>query len=76
MIYLIGQYPKPDSVIAPGLSAFYNIKFSPDSLCAFEDILSLECSDGITFSVPIIAKRKPPILSSKFICFFFKRSYV
>ena len=46
------------------MSAFYNIKFAPDSLCAFEDSITVECSDGNTFFVPIIAKRMPPILSS------------
>jgi hypothetical protein len=45
------------------MSAFYNIKFAPDSLCAFEDSITVECSDGNIFDVPIIAKRMPPILS-------------
>ncbi len=66
----LGSYPKPDSIIAPGMSAFYNIKFAPDSLCAFEDSIYIECSDGINFEVPIIAKRSPPVLSSMFYFLF------
>ena len=49
------------------MSAFYNIKFAPDSLCAFEDYITVECSNGFSFDVPIIAKRMPPILSSNFL---------
>jgi hypothetical protein len=62
----LGQYPQGQSVIAPGLSASFNIRFVPDSLCTFEDEILVECSNGSKIRVPLIAKRESPSLSSKF----------
>ena len=61
----LGQYPKSQSVIAPGLSAHYNVRFAPDSLCSFEDEILIECSNGSKIKVPLIAKRESPKLTSK-----------
>ena len=60
----LGQYPQGQSVIAPGLSATFNIRFVPDSLCTFEDEILVECSNGSKIKVPLIAKRESPSLSS------------
>ena len=66
---LLGKFPQANSTVAPGLSAFFNLRFLPDSLSSFNDELKIEISNGEYFTVPIIAKRKPPVLSSDF---FFK----
>ena len=60
----LGQYPQGQSVIAPGLSASFNVRFVPDSLCTFEDEILVECSNGSKIRVPLIAKRESPSLSS------------
>jgi hypothetical protein len=60
----LGQYPQGQSVIAPGLSAQFNLRFSPDSLCSYQDEITIECSNGSRIILPIIAKREPPNLSS------------
>ncbi len=62
----LGQYPQGQSVIAPGLSALYNVRFLPDSLCTFEDEILVECSNGYSIKVPVIAKRESPSLSGTF----------
>ncbi|CAF0775579.1 unnamed protein product [Brachionus calyciflorus] len=59
----LGQYPQNQSLIAPGLSVVFNIRFSPDSLSAFEDEISVECSNGSRLIVPVIAKRESPCLT-------------
>jgi len=60
----LGQYPHGQSVIAPGLSASFNVRFAPDSLCTFEDEILVECSNGLSVKVPLVAKRESPSLSS------------
>lgn len=62
----LGQYPQSQSVIAPGLGAIYNIRFAPDSLCTYEDEVTVECSNGFKISVLILARRESPSLSSKY----------
>ena len=69
----LGQYPQSQSVIAPGLGAIYNVRFAPDSLCTFEDEILVECSNGNRITVPLIAKRESPSLSSNL--FFFSCNY-
>jgi hypothetical protein len=65
-----GQYPQCQSVIAPGLSALFNLRFAPDSLCSYEDEILIESSNGSKLIIPIIAKRESPCLSSLLsLCF-------
>ncbi|RMZ94374.1 Deleted in lung and esophageal cancer 1, partial [Brachionus plicatilis] len=59
----LGQYPQGQSLIAPGLSAQFNIRFSPDSLCSFEDQILVECSNGSKAVLPLVAKRESPCLT-------------
>ena len=41
-ITVISAYtPHPERLIAPGMSTRYTIKFSPDSLCDFQDQLKV-----------------------------------
>ena len=68
----LGQYPQGQSLIAPGLSAQFNVRFSPDSLSSFEDKILVECSNGSKIELPLIAKRESPCLTSNsFLNFFF-----
>ncbi|CAF3429846.1 unnamed protein product [Rotaria sp. Silwood1] len=57
------QYPSGHSLVATGLSVIYNIKFSPDTLGVFQDEIIVQCSNGTEFSVKLLAKRPPPVLT-------------
>ena len=59
------QYPSGHSLVAPGLSVVYNVKFSPDTLGVFQDEIIVQCSNGTEFTVKLLAKRPPPVLTRK-----------
>jgi hypothetical protein len=61
----LGMYPQGQSIIAPGLCATFNIRFAPDSLGTFEDEIVIECSNGTRLTLPVVAKRESPCLTSK-----------
>jgi hypothetical protein len=62
--YVEGMYPQGQSIIAPGLSATFNVRFAPDCLATFEDEIVVECSNGSKLVLPIVAKRESPCLTS------------
>ncbi len=61
----LSQYPSGQSLVATGLSVVYNVKFAPDTLGVFEDEIIVQCSNGTEFSVKLLAKRPPPVLTRK-----------
>ncbi|UJR33118.1 hypothetical protein I4U23_020575 [Adineta vaga] len=59
----LSQYPSGHSLVATGLSVVYNVKFAPDTLGVFEDEIIVQCSNGTEFTVKLLAKRPPPVLT-------------
>ena len=57
------MYPQDQSIVAPGLSATFNVRFAPDSLGTFEDEIVIKCSNGSKLVLPIVAQRESPCLS-------------
>ncbi|KAJ3123955.1 Deleted in lung and esophageal cancer protein 1 [Nowakowskiella sp. JEL0407] len=52
-----------DGLVAPGLSTQFEITFKPDSLADFEHMLCVRTEFDANFTIPVIARRKPPILT-------------
>ena len=48
----LGRFPSENGVVAPGMSCVYNIRFSPDSLADYDDVIKVGCR-------PV----QPPLLS-------------
>ena len=62
--YTLVKSPLPnDSLVAPGMSCVYCITFKPDSLANLTFILMVSTESGYSFSVPVCARREPPILT-------------
>ncbi|KAJ3333329.1 Deleted in lung and esophageal cancer protein 1 [Blyttiomyces sp. JEL0837] len=65
----ISSTPHPaDGLVAPGMSCQYRIRFQPDSLANFEQLLKLSAElpgqkEGHEIDLRIIAKREPPELT-------------
>jgi len=68
-----GQFPSYTSQVAPGLSCVYHIRFSPDALCDFDDVLIVETLTSSPLYVPLLARRPPPVLTRKFTFRIFAR---
>jgi hypothetical protein len=60
-----GQFPSYTSQVAPGLSCVYHIRFSPDALCDFDDVLIVESLSSTPLHVSLLARRPPPVLTRK-----------
>ncbi|KAG5456776.1 MAG: hypothetical protein BJ554DRAFT_3384, partial [Olpidium bornovanus] len=56
--------PQPEfGLVAPGMSCFYRITFTPDTLADYEDAFVVQAEHGKSFVVPAFARRDPPELS-------------
>lgn len=61
----LGRFPGEHGVVAPGLSCHYPIKFAPDSLGDFDDVLKVKTQVDPPLIIAIQARRPPPVLSCK-----------
>ncbi|KAL4657149.1 deleted in lung and esophageal cancer protein 1 isoform X1 [Arapaima gigas] len=59
----LGKFPGEGGVVAPGMSCRYKVRFTPDSLSNFEDVLVVETQSPYPLIVPIEAWRPPPVLT-------------
>uniref|UniRef100_A0A672P0H5 DLEC1 cilia and flagella associated protein n=1 Tax=Sinocyclocheilus grahami TaxID=75366 RepID=A0A672P0H5_SINGR len=58
-----GRFPGEGGIVAPGMSCQYMVRFAPDSLADYEDVLVVETQLPYPLIIPIEARRPPPILS-------------
>uniref|UniRef100_A0A671RCN3 DLEC1 cilia and flagella associated protein n=1 Tax=Sinocyclocheilus anshuiensis TaxID=1608454 RepID=A0A671RCN3_9TELE len=58
-----GRFPGEGGIVAPGMSCQYMVRFTPDSLADYEDVLIVEMQLPYPLIIPIEAHRPPPILS-------------
>ena len=56
------HYLGDDGLIAPGMHCSVHVKFRPDSLSDYEDVLAVVTERGI-ISLPLVARRLPPNLN-------------
>eukprot|EP00294_Goniomonas_avonlea_P007722 CAMPEP_0114542258 /NCGR_PEP_ID=MMETSP0114-20121206/1745_1 /TAXON_ID=31324 /ORGANISM="Goniomonas sp, Strain m" /LENGTH=1773 /DNA_ID=CAMNT_0001726555 /DNA_START=29 /DNA_END=5350 /DNA_ORIENTATION=+ len=56
------MYPGDDGLVAPGMYCQCMIRFHPDTLADFEDLLTVMTESG-KMTVPLLARRKPPNLT-------------
>jgi len=61
-----GAFPGEHGLVAPGMSCYYTIRFSPDSLGDFDDILKIETQAKEPLFVRLEGRRPPPILNCTF----------
>ncbi|XP_026105876.1 deleted in lung and esophageal cancer protein 1-like isoform X2 [Carassius auratus] len=59
----LGRFPGEGGMVAPGMSCQYMVRFAPDSLADYEDVLVVETQLPYPLIIPIEARRPPPILS-------------
>lgn len=59
----LGKYPGEGSIVASGMSVKFNIRFMPDSLADYEDVLTVIPSIGSPLVVELMGKRDAPILN-------------
>uniref|UniRef100_A0A671SG08 DLEC1 cilia and flagella associated protein n=1 Tax=Sinocyclocheilus anshuiensis TaxID=1608454 RepID=A0A671SG08_9TELE len=58
-----GRFPGEGGIVAPGMSCQYMVRFAPDSLADYEDVLVVETQLPYPLIIPLEARRPPPILS-------------
>jgi hypothetical protein len=56
------KYPNDNTLIAPGMSIVMNINFLPPSHSDFDDEI-LIITEDTSFTVKLMARREPPILT-------------
>ncbi|XP_051543723.1 deleted in lung and esophageal cancer protein 1 homolog [Myxocyprinus asiaticus] len=66
----LGRFPGEGGIVAPGMSCQYMVRFAPDSLADYEDILVMETQSPYPLIIPVEAHRPPPILTFIFQVFF------
>ncbi|KAL1006246.1 hypothetical protein UPYG_G00069700 [Umbra pygmaea] len=59
----LGRFPGEGGIVAPGMACQYTVRFAPDSLADYQDILVVETQAQYPLLVPIEARRPPPILT-------------
>ncbi|KAM7369872.1 hypothetical protein PAMP_011162 [Pampus punctatissimus] len=59
----LGRFPGEGGVVAPGMSCKYTVRFAPDSLADYEDLIVVETQAEHLLVVPIEARRPPPVLT-------------
>lgn len=64
-LQFVGKYPGTQGLVAPGLSAQFNVRFMPDSLADYEDYIAVLSQAEQPLLVTLRAKRQPPTLTSK-----------
>lgn len=64
MFEIVGKYPGVHGLVAPGMSAKFNIRFMPDSLANYEDFVTVVSQAEEPLKVAIEARRNSPIITS------------
>ncbi|XP_051538782.1 deleted in lung and esophageal cancer protein 1-like [Myxocyprinus asiaticus] len=59
----LGRFPGEGGIVAPGMSCQYMVRFAPDSLADYEDVLIVETQSPYPLIIPVEARRPPPILT-------------
>ncbi|KAA0704760.1 Deleted in lung and esophageal cancer protein 1 [Triplophysa tibetana] len=59
----LGRFPGEGGIVAPGMSCQYTVRFTPDSLADYEDVLVVETQSPYPLIIPVEAHRPPPILT-------------
>ncbi|XP_034024820.1 deleted in lung and esophageal cancer protein 1 [Thalassophryne amazonica] len=59
----LGKFPGEGGIIAPGMSCKYTVRFTPDTLANYDDVIMVETRDQHVIIVAIEARRPPPILT-------------
>uniref|UniRef100_UPI0037E93989 deleted in lung and esophageal cancer protein 1 n=1 Tax=Semicossyphus pulcher TaxID=241346 RepID=UPI0037E93989 len=59
----LGRFPGDGGVVAPGMSCKYTVRFAPDSLGHYEDLIVVETQAEHLLMVHITAIRPPPVLT-------------
>lgn len=59
----LGRFPGEHGVVAPGLSCQYPIKFAPDSLADYDDIIKVKTQVDPPMIISLQGRRPPPVLS-------------
>ena len=65
IVLVLGKYPGLDSLVAPGISSRFNVRFMPDSLANYEDEIQVISQVATPLKVKIRAQREPPVLTSE-----------
>ena len=60
-----GQFPGDQGLVAPGMSCKYMIRFSPDGLGDFDDLLTVQSQASTPLVVKLEGRRPPPKLTCK-----------
>ncbi|EDO45789.1 predicted protein [Nematostella vectensis] len=59
----LGRFPGENGVVAPGMSCVYPIRFAPDSLADYDDLIKIKSQVDPPLIVHLQARRPPPSLS-------------
>ncbi|XP_071803084.1 deleted in lung and esophageal cancer protein 1-like [Asterias amurensis] len=59
----LGKFPGEHGIVAPGMSCQYNIRFMPDSLMDFNDVITIQTQSSQPLVIKLQGRRPPPILS-------------
>lgn len=59
----LGKYPGVHGLVAPGMSAQFNVRFMPDSLANYEDHILVQSQSEEPLKVMFKAERKAPVLT-------------
>ena len=57
--FLSEQYPGDDGLVAPGMYCEFTVRFLPDTLADYEEVLHVATEQGV-MSIPLLARRSTP----------------
>ncbi|CAG2230526.1 unnamed protein product [Mytilus edulis] len=57
------QFPGEHGLVAPGMSCHYAIRFAPDSLKDYDDVIRIQTQSSAPILVPLQGRREPPKLT-------------
>lgn len=58
-----GEFPTENGLVAPGMFCQYTVRFAPDSLADYDDVLEVKTQSKEPLLIPLQARREPPALS-------------
>ncbi|XP_064614552.1 LOW QUALITY PROTEIN: deleted in lung and esophageal cancer protein 1-like [Liolophura sinensis] len=59
----LGQFPGEQGLVAPGMSCHYTIRFNPDSLGDYDDVIKVQTQSSRPMLIQLQGRRPPPVLS-------------
>ncbi|KAK7508441.1 hypothetical protein BaRGS_00000007 [Batillaria attramentaria] len=59
----LGQFPGENGLVAPGMSCHFPIRFAPDSLKDYDDVIQINTLSSKPFIIHIQGRREPPSLT-------------